>query len=75
MEIEPFLLASSMKMVISQRLLKKICTNCKDVYKLKDFEDKKVKEILSPILEQKDLENLTFYELIILPISTRHILP
>ena len=62
MEIEPFLLASAMKMVISQRLLKRICTNCKVEYKLKDYEDRKVKEILSPILEQQDLENLTFYE-------------
>ena len=46
MDIEPFLLASAMKMVISQRLLKKICTNCKDEYILKESEDRKIKEIL-----------------------------
>ena len=61
MEIEPFLLASAMKMVISQRLWKKICKNCKTNYTLKWTEEKKVKEYLSPILDKNDLDNIKFY--------------
>lgn len=62
MGVEPFLLASAMKMVISQRLWKKICSNCKVEYKIKDFEEKKVKEILWPVLDKESLENLNFYQ-------------
>ena len=62
MDIEPFLLASAMKMVISQRLLKKICTNCKDEYILKESEDRKIKEILWPILDTEDLKNIKFFK-------------
>jgi type IV pilus assembly protein PilB len=61
MGVEPFLLASAMKMVISQRLWKKICINCKDVYTVKDIERKKINEILGPIIDKTELENVVFY--------------
>jgi len=61
MGVEPFLLASAMKMVISQRLWKRICTHCKEEYKLKEIEEKKVFEILSPIIDKEELENAKFY--------------
>ena len=61
MGVEPFLLASSMKMVISQRLWKRICLECKEEVKLKDIEKKKVFEILSPVVDKKELETATFY--------------
>lgn len=61
MGVEPFLLASAMKMVISQRLWKKICPDCKEVDDVKEIEKRKVKEILGPIIDKKELENITFY--------------
>lgn len=36
MWIEPFLIASALKLVISQRLIKKICQSCKQKYKIKE---------------------------------------
>jgi len=61
MGVEPFLLASAMKMVISQRLWKKICPDCKTEYVLKEHERKKIKEILWPIIEKDSIDNVTFY--------------
>lgn len=62
MGIEPFLLASAMKMVISQRLWKRICPHCKAEAKLHEAHLKKVKEFLAPISEESSLQNLVFYE-------------
>lgn len=62
MGVEPFLLASAMKMVISQRLWKKICKNCKKEHKLNDYEKKKVNENLSDILTKEDLDSAVFYK-------------
>lgn len=61
MGVEPFLLASAMKMVISQRLWKKVCQNCKKPHPLTEAQLKKVKEHLSPIIDE-DIESLTFYK-------------
>jgi type IV pilus assembly protein PilB len=61
MWVEPFLLASAMKMVISQRLWKKICTNCKEEYTLKEYEKIKVKEILGPIVWEDKIDGIKFY--------------
>ena len=61
MWVEPFLLASAMKMVISQRLWKKICSHCKEEYSVKEIERKKIIEILWPIVDKKELENTIFY--------------
>ena len=61
MGVEPFLLASAMKMVISQRLWKRICKDCKEELALTEVQKKKVHEILGPIVEKDQLENLVFY--------------
>jgi type II secretory ATPase GspE/PulE/Tfp pilus assembly ATPase PilB-like protein len=62
MWVEPFLLVSAMKMVISQRLWKRICKNCKISYTPKEYEIKKVNEILSPIISKDELKNLNFFQ-------------
>ena len=62
MWVEPFLLASAMKMVISQRLWKRVCQECKQEHTLKDGEFRKVKEYLWPILDEESLESITFYQ-------------
>ncbi|PZM83140.1 type II secretion system protein GspE [Candidatus Gracilibacteria bacterium] len=62
MGIEPFLLASAMKMVISQRLGKRICPHCKQKAELSEIQKIKAKEYLAPISEEKSLENIVFYE-------------
>jgi type IV pilus assembly protein PilB len=61
MWVEPFLLASAMKMVISQRLWKKICPYCKEELAVKETEQKKIDEILEPVIWKDELKNLTFY--------------
>jgi len=38
MGIEPFLIASSLEGVVAQRLVRKICQNCKEAQKLEDIE-------------------------------------
>jgi len=60
MGVEPFLLASAMKMVISQRLWKRICTECKEDYTPKETEKKKIEEILGPIVDKEEIKNLKF---------------
>jgi len=62
MGVEPFLLSSSMKMVISQRLAKKICTSCKKEKILSEGIRKKVEDFLKPIMDENELKNLVFYE-------------
>lgn len=62
MWVEPFLLASAMKMVISQRLWKRICKHCKEKVEISDIQIKKIKDYLRPISEESSLENLVFYE-------------
>ena len=62
MGVEPFLLASSMKMIISQRLWKRICTNCKIEDEISNIKKNKIKEILGPILDKETSNNLKFYK-------------
>ncbi len=62
MWVEPFLLASAMKMIISQRLWKRICYNCKEEQILTDYERKRVKEYLWPIVAEEDIDNAVFYK-------------
>jgi type II secretory ATPase GspE/PulE/Tfp pilus assembly ATPase PilB-like protein len=61
MGVEPFLLASAMKMVISQRLAKRLCQNCKEEFPLTEPQILKVKEYLSPVLDEA-IEDLIFYK-------------
>lgn len=62
MGVEPFLLASAMKMVISQRLWKRVCGNCIREKEISPINRKKVKEFLSNIMEEEEIEKITFYE-------------
>lgn len=62
MGVEPFLLASAMKMVISQRLWKKVCQSCKVPTPLSDYAKKKVRDYLINIMDETDIEKLVFYE-------------
>lgn len=62
MGVEPFLLASAMKMVISQRLWKRLCTQCKQPKDVNPIELKRVKKILEPIMTIEDLDKLQFFE-------------
>jgi len=62
MGVEPFLLASAMKMIISQRLAKRICNDCKQPYKINDILLKKIKNILSDIMDEKDIDSIIFYK-------------
>ncbi|KKP79979.1 MAG: hypothetical protein A2271_01095 [Candidatus Moranbacteria bacterium RIFOXYA12_FULL_35_19] len=54
MQIEPFLLASSFRIVVAQRLVRKICENCK--------EEKKVPESIKKVIEQ-EIKNISQDEL------------
>jgi len=62
MGVEPFLLASAIKMVISQRLWKKICSHCKEPHKVNDVLLKKIKVILLNIMDEKDIDSIIFYK-------------
>lgn len=54
MGIEPFLLASSLRIVVAQRLVRRICDNCK--------EEKKVPELIKKNIE-KEMEGISKDEL------------
>jgi len=60
MGVEPFLLASAMKMVISQRLWKKICVHCKQEQQLEEAVRTKVKKFLENIMEEEDIDAIQF---------------
>lgn len=52
MKVEPFLLASTLNVVISQRLVRKICENCKTVTEDSPILQKEIINILSPVVEK-----------------------
>jgi len=62
MGVEPFLLASAMKMVISQRLWKRICNECKEEHKISDILMNRVKKILLDIMNEDDINSIIFYK-------------
>lgn len=56
MEVEPFLIASSVIVILAQRLVRKLCDLCKESYTPSD-------ETLSRFnLDQKKIEGMTFYK-------------
>ncbi len=61
MGVETFLIASAMKMVISQRLWKKICQNCKEIHNPPQAVIDKAKKYLETILDEESLNSLEFY--------------
>lgn len=48
MKIEPFLIASTVNIAIAQRLVRKICKDCKVKKKITDAEFKSLSEVLPP---------------------------
>lgn len=54
MGIEPYMISSSVVGIISQRLVKKLCDNCKIPYKANDLEKK--------LLGKEENENITLYK-------------
>ena len=61
MGVEPFLLASAMKMVVSQRLWKRLCHECKKPLELTDLKKKKVESFLENIMEKSEIDKIIFY--------------
>ena len=61
MWVEPFLIASAMKMVVSQRLWKRLCPHCKEKTELSEIQKAKVIEYLAPISEEESLKHMEFY--------------
>jgi len=57
MRIEPYLIASTVSLVIGQRLVRKICTHCKQQRALTDIEKKK----MTHLLPDADTKRLYFY--------------
>lgn len=53
MGIEPFLLSSSLRMVIAQRLVRRICENCKEEISVPDSVRRKVTDTLSHISSEE----------------------
>ncbi|GAB4027045.1 MAG: GspE/PulE family protein [Candidatus Microgenomates bacterium] len=51
MQAEPFLLASSMTCVIAQRVLRQVCSNCKEAYTPDSATVTELKRVLGPIYE------------------------
>ena len=75
MGVPPFLVAYTVNVIMAQRLVRKICTNCKKEYKLdktaieelgKVFDAKKIIALLKKYADvsdkEKDLNEMTFYK-------------
>ena len=62
MDIEPFLIASALKMVISQRLGKRLCPDCKIVDDLWENKLSRIKEYLWDVMDESEIESIVFYK-------------
>ncbi|MDD4151879.1 MAG: GspE/PulE family protein [Candidatus Gracilibacteria bacterium] len=62
MGVEPFLISSALKMVISQRLVKGICPHCKAETQANPNLVSKAKEALQDLFDEEELANLKFYK-------------
>jgi len=62
MGVEPFLLASAMKMVISQRLAKRLCSECRVPEEFQDIKKAKIKKYLIGIMEESEIDKIVFYK-------------
>ncbi|HSX03066.1 MAG TPA: GspE/PulE family protein [Candidatus Saccharimonadia bacterium] len=56
MQIEPFLIASTINTVIGQRLVRKLCEHCKEAYKTTEVETKAIKTTLGDVLPKSKEE-------------------
>jgi type II secretory ATPase GspE/PulE/Tfp pilus assembly ATPase PilB-like protein len=65
MEVKPFLLAPAMNVVIGQRLVRRVCPDCKEEYTPDPEIIKKVKEVLATLPDDKrpaDSQTLKFFK-------------
>lgn len=66
MDVKSFLLAPALNAIIGQRLVRRICKDCKQTYQPTEEEIARVKEQLSTLSPQSgetvDLENMKFYK-------------
>lgn len=62
MWIEPFLISSALKMIVSQRLLKKICDHCKQEVEISPELKEKIKNEMSNIMALEEIEEIVFYK-------------
>lgn len=62
MGVEPFLLASAMRLVISQRLIKRICQFCKTPADIKPLIREKIKSQLKNVMSEEEIDKMVFYE-------------
>lgn len=67
MEIEPFLVASTVNVAIAQRLVRQICTKCRVSYKIteEELDIIRMEPIITNMIKSEgfdDLENLRFYK-------------
>ena len=51
MKVEPFLVASSLRAVVAQRLVRKICLDCREEVKMNESARKEIENVLSQIPE------------------------
>jgi type IV pilus assembly protein PilB len=59
MEVEPFLVASSLRAVVAQRLVRKICPECREEVKMNDAVRQEIERVLEQIPEaEKKIHNL-----------------
>lgn len=75
MDIEPFLIASTVNTVVGQRLVRRLCDNCKETYSGTAGETDSVKKVLKGKLpkDEKEREKLkTEYGYEALPIATEN---
>jgi type IV pilus assembly protein PilB len=56
--IRPPVIAPAINMAIAQRLLRKLCDNCKKIRKVTEQELQKIKKILTPVIGRVNLPNL-----------------
>jgi len=61
MGVEPFLLASAVNLVIAQRVVRKICTSCKEAYHPSPEIIASLQKALGPIFKQYDVNNLQLF--------------
>lgn len=64
--VKPYLLAPALNLVMAQRLVRRICLNCKEETKISEDLLKRVKDILKELPEEErseiDFNNLKFYK-------------
>lgn len=62
MWVEPFLLASAMRLIISQRLIKRICPFCKTPAEINPKVQERVKGFMKNIMAPEEIEKMNFFE-------------